>query len=278
MICITGGHGWFIGIEADGVEAVRVAVRENVKAGADVIKMMATGGVMTPGVDPLAAHFTPEELRSGVEEARRLGRKVATHALGSSGILAAVDAGVASIEHGFELDDAVIERMLEADVVLVPTLSAIGVCERVGYRGLSPELAERAARYADLHRASVRRFHRAGGRIALGTDAGTPLNHHGANVQELAFLTDLGMAAADALRAATSVGADLLGLADRGRLVAGAAADLLLVEGDITTSLDAIVDRRRHRLILKDGRDLRRELGRSGSTWTAPLPIDDAPF
>jgi imidazolonepropionase-like amidohydrolase len=203
---------------------------------------------------------------------------VATHALGSRGILAAIDAGVASIEHGFELPDAVIERMLEADVVLVPTLSAIGVCERIGYQGLAPELAERAARYADLHRASVRRFYRAGGRIALGTDAGTPLNHHGANVQELGFLTELGVAASDALRAATRVGADLLGLADRGRLVAGAAADLLLVEGDIATDLGPIVDRSRHRLILKDGRDVRRELPASSSTWAAPLPIDDAPF
>ncbi len=278
MICMTGGHGWFVGIEADGPLAVRTAVRENIKAGADLIKMMATGGVMTPGVDPLAAHFSLEEMRAGVDEARRLGRRVASHALGRDGILNAVEAGVTSIEHGFELPQDVIERIIEAGIALVPTLSAIGVVERVDYAGIPTELAERARRFADMHRASVLRFYRSGGRIAMGTDAGTPLNHHGANVQELGFMTALGIDSLDALRAATSSAADLLGLADRGRLKPLAAADLLIVKGEIATSLEPVIDLSSHRLVLKDGQDIRHLLPRAGHTWNRPLALDDSPF
>jgi imidazolonepropionase-like amidohydrolase len=278
MICMTGGHGWFVGIEADGALQVRAAIRANIKAGADVIKMMATGGVMTPGVDPLAAHFTLEELQAGVDEARRLGRKVASHALGQGGVLNAVAAGVASIEHGFELPDDVIRQMIEGQVTLVPTLSAIGVIERAAYAGIAPDLAERAQRFAEMHRASVLRFYRSGGRIAMGTDAGTPLNHHGANAQELGFMTALGISAPDALRAATSAAADLLGLADRGRLKPGAAADLLVVRGEIETDLSSVIDSSCHRLVLKDGQDVRRLLPRDAEFCSWPLALDDSPF
>lgn len=278
MICMTGGHGWFVGIEADGADAVRAAVRTNVKAGADVIKMMATGGVMTPGVDPLAAHYTREELCAGVSEARRLGRKVASHALGRVGILNAVHAGVDSIEHGFDLPPEVIEPMLQAGVFLVPTLSAIGVVERSGYQGIPAPLAERASRYAAMQRESVLRFYQSGGRIAMGTDAGTPLNHHGANAQELHFMTALGIRPTDALRAATSGAAELLGLSDRGRLRPEAAADLLIVKGDVKADLAPIIDPSRHRLLLKDGQDVRRMLPQVASSWSRPLTLDDSPF
>ena len=105
IVCMTGGHGWWIGREADGPDEVRKAVREQIKDGADVIKLMATGGVMTPGVEPGAAQLSEEELTAGVEEALKAGRRTASHAQGSSGILAAVRAGIHSIEHGFYMTD-----------------------------------------------------------------------------------------------------------------------------------------------------------------------------
>jgi imidazolonepropionase-like amidohydrolase len=278
MICITGGHGWFMAIEADGTDAVRAAVRTNVKAGADVIKLMATGGVMTPGVDPLAAHFTADEMNAAVDEARRLGRPATAHALGAPGIRNAVNAGVASVEHGFELDDELIQSMIDRDVVLVPTLSAIGVAERLGYKGFTPDLAERAARYFEMQRVSVKRFYDAGGRLAMGTDAGTPLNRHGENAQELVFMTALGVTPRDALIAATSSAADLCGLSDRGRLKTGAAADLIVVEGDLANEVAPLTDPAKRRLVLKDGEDVGRLLPERSTAWARPLSLEDSPF
>jgi imidazolonepropionase-like amidohydrolase len=276
MICITGGHGWFVGIEADGPDEVRRAVRTNLKAGADLIKLMATGGVMTPRIDPLTSHFGEAEMEAALDEAGNFGRKVACHALGAEGILRAVRAGASSIEHGFDLPDEVITAMVAAGVVLVPTLSAMGVVERVGYEGLPPDLARRAASFIEMQRVSVRRFHRAGGRIAMGTDAGTPLNFHGHNAQELEFLCELGLSIEDALRAATSIAADLCDLSDRGRLSAGHAADLVIVDGDLRRGLAPLTHRQGVRMVLKDGRQVDRDL--PTANHQEPLAFASTPF
>src|SRR5437763_2578396 len=127
VICMTGGHGAWIGREADGPEDVRKAVREQLKAGADCIKLIATGGVMTPGVNPGSQQLTDEELRAGIDEAHKAGRKAAAHAHGSAGIKAAVLAGVDSIEHGSFMTDEIISLSKERGTFLSATLgSALG--------------------------------------------------------------------------------------------------------------------------------------------------------
>ncbi|MBW1919198.1 MAG: amidohydrolase family protein, partial [Deltaproteobacteria bacterium] len=141
MICMTGGHGWPVGREADGPDEVRKAVRQQIKKGADLVKFMATGGVLTPGVEPGAAQLTEEELRAGIEEAHKAGRKTATHAMGTEGTLNALRAGIDSIEHGVYLDDQSVSLMVKQGVALVPTLSALYNIEAKGIEGGIPEYA-----------------------------------------------------------------------------------------------------------------------------------------
>lgn len=276
LICMTGGHGWYMGREADGPIDVVEAVRENVKAGADLIKFIATGGVATPNVDPLLAQLSLEELTAGVAEAARFGRKSAAHAQGAPGIRNAIDAGVASIEHGFQLTDELIEAMKKRGIYLVATLAAL---DRTLSRPevLPDYIREKARRFYDMHRDSVIRFYRAGGRLAMGTDAGTPFNFHGENVQELRLMTDLGVSPLDALRSATANAADLIGLADRGRVAQSFWADLLLVRGNPAEDIRAVSDRANHRLVLKAGIDVHATLGPPMKPAAARFPRLAAP-
>ena len=110
-ICMTGGHGWWIGRETDGPDDARKAVREQLKQGADVIKLIATGGVMTPGVEPGASQLTRDEMRAAIDEARKAGRRTAAHAQGSEGIADAVEAGITTVEHGIFLTEEIVARM-----------------------------------------------------------------------------------------------------------------------------------------------------------------------
>jgi imidazolonepropionase-like amidohydrolase len=143
-ICITGGHGWhLIGREADGADDVRKAVREQIKAGADVVKLFATGGVMTPGVDPNAAQLTLDEVRAAIEEARKAGRRTAAHAQGSDGIAHCLEGGITTIEHGIFLTEALCRRMAGDGVALVPTLIAPAAIARGGLAAGIPEFAVR---------------------------------------------------------------------------------------------------------------------------------------
>ncbi len=260
LICMTGGHGWYMGREADGPLDVATAVRENIKAGADLIKFIATGGVATPNVDPLLAQLTLEELAAGVAEAKRFGRKSTAHAQGAPGIRNAIDAGVASIEHGFQLTDELIADMKTRGVYLVATLAAL---DRTLSRpdAIPDYIAEKGRRFYDMHRDSVIRYYRAGGRLAMGTDAGTPFNFHGENVQELKLMADLGISPLDALRSATGNAADLVGFTDRGRIADGCWADLVLVRGNPAEDIRAVSDRANHRLVLKAGIDVHATLG-----------------
>src|ERR1043165_7269467 len=124
VITMTGGHGWDIGIESDGPDEVRKAARQNLKRGVDCLKCMATGGVLTPGVEPGAQQLGEDEMRAGIEEARKVGKRTATHAQGTEGIEAALRAGIDTVEHGIYLDEEAIEMMLARNVVFVPTLAA----------------------------------------------------------------------------------------------------------------------------------------------------------
>ena len=253
MICMTGGHGNRMGRVADGVDEVVKAVREQVHAGSDLVKIMATGGVMTPGVDPEDAHYSAEEIAAGIAEAKRFRRRTASHAQGAQGILNATRGGVTSIEHGIFMDDECCREMLERGTFLVPTLAALRNILDNEDAGIPDYVMEKAKRCATAHERSIRMFCEAGGRIALGTDAGTPFNLHGSNAAELKFMVDVGLSNVDALRAGTRNGADLMGQEDRGRIAEGVVADLLVVEGDPTTDIEAAADRGRHRRVTKAG-------------------------
>jgi len=218
----------------DGPDAMRVKVRQMIRAGADVIKVATSGGVLSPRDDPRHAHLRPAELEILVAEAEAAGVFVMAHAQAADGIKNAVRAGIRSIEHGIYLDDEAIELMLEHGTWLVPTLVAPGGVIDAAAQGVPvPEASVAKARQVvDIHQRSFSKAVAAGVRIAMGTDSGvTP---HGSNLRELALMADGGMEPAQVLAAATSSAAELMGLSDRlGTLEPGKLADVVLVRGDV---------------------------------------------
>jgi len=253
MICMTGGHGNRYGRVADGVDEVVKAVREQVHAGCDLIKIMATGGVMTPGVNPEDAHYSPEEIAAGIREGHRFHKHSASHAQGTAGILNAVRGGVDSIEHGIFMSDECIAEMIEAGTTLVPTLAAVHNIVKMKDHGIPAHAVEKAVRCHEAHQVSVAKFYKAGGIIAMGTDAGTPYNRHGENPRELALMADLGMAAMDILTFSTRNGHRLMRNAERGLIREGWFADLLLVDGDPLADIERVADTAHHRMVVKNG-------------------------
>lgn len=254
-ICMIGGHARFIGREVQGVEQVRQAVAAQVGAGAGVIKVIASGGVLTPGTSPDDAQMTPEELQAAVDEARRAGKKVAAHAHGASGMKQAIRAGVHSIEHATLMDDEAAALFQRHGVYMVPTLSALATtaaCKRGC--GVPDSALEKAKAMTKRHQTSFRLAHRRGLPIAMGTDAGTPFNFHGDNAQELERMVALGMTPMEAIVASTAAAADLLGMQDRiGTIARGKEADLVLVDGNVLTHIDWLRDRRRIAGVMKAG-------------------------
>jgi imidazolonepropionase-like amidohydrolase len=255
VVCMTGGHGWQFGREADGTDEIREAVREQLKAGADFIKMIATGGVMTKGVEPDVTQFSLEELLVGVEEARKAGRRTATHAQGTEGIKNSLWAGVNSIEHGFFLDDEAIELMLEMKAYLVPTLNAPYQIIKGGVkRGVPRYAVEKSKSVMKSHSQSVRRAYKAKIPIAMGTDAGTPFNCHGENLKEMELLVKAGMTPMEAVVATTKVASEVLGLEKKiGTLERGKLADLVIVDGDPLDDITLLQDKDRMLVIMKEG-------------------------
>ena len=255
MICMTGGHGWQIGLEVDGPDEVIKTARQQIKKGVDVVKFMATGGVMTPGVEPGAAQFTLEELKAGVDAAHRAFRKTAAHAQGREGIKNAVLAGIDSIEHGIYLDDEIIELMLAKGIFLVPTLSApINILAQGEKAGIPDHIVEKTRRVADTHFKSLIRAKEAGVKIAMGTDAGTPFNHHGRNASELRYLVENGFSAGEALISATSMAAELLGLLDTlGSISQNKLADIIVLEKNPLKDISVLDDPQNIWAIYKSG-------------------------
>jgi imidazolonepropionase-like amidohydrolase len=251
-VCMTGGHGNAIGREADGPDDARKAVREQLKAGADVIKLIATGGVMTPGVEPGSPQLTLEEMRAAIEEATKAGRRTAAHAQGSTGIADAIEAGITTIEHGIFLTDEIIAAMKRKGVFLVATLAAPAAISAGGLAaGIPDYMVRKSDAVVTAHVASFRRAHEAGARIAAGADSGTPLNPHGSLLPELELMVKYGMTPLQAIRSATSVAAEALGLGgETGCLAEGHAADLLAVTGDPAERIGALGD---VRLVLARG-------------------------
>lgn len=238
-ITITGGHGMEIGRIADGPDAVRAATREQVAVGAAVIKLFSTGGVLGEGAGPELAAYTPEETQAAVDEAHRAGIRITTHAHGAEGMRIAAEAGIDSIEHATLLDQQTIRVIKEKNVALVPTFSAL---RRILDNGgaLPARVMERARLVATKHQEGVRAAHKAGVRIAAGTDAGTPFNTHERFALELIYLTEAGLSRTEALVAATSTAADVVGRPKAGRIAAGSWADLLFVDGDPLRDLEVL--------------------------------------
>jgi imidazolonepropionase-like amidohydrolase len=233
VITMTGGHGHFIGREADGPDAVRRATRAELKAGAHFIKAMATGGVLTPGVEPDHSGLAEDELLWVARTAHSAGRRTACHAIGGAGIKNALRAGIDSIEHGFHLDDEALELAVGNGTFLVPTLVAIeSITANAGRPELPDWVIRKARTESGAHRAAFAAAVAAGVNIAAGTDAGTPFNPHGDLARELGLMVDYGMTPMQAIVAATANAARNLDLPEVGTIRDGLQADLILVAGD----------------------------------------------
>ncbi len=280
-LTITGGHGDFwmrSGNEfhvfpshpglpdgcCDGPEGVLLKVREVLRAGAEVIKICATGGVMSPTDQPDFTQFSPEELAVIVREAAyRGGVKVMAHAQGSEGIKNAVRAGVHSIEHGVYLDDEAIELMLERGTFLVPTMIApIAVLEAGEEGGMAGHAVTKARQVVEAQADSFRRAHKAGVKIAMGTDAG--VLPHGTNLRELGLMVDAGMTPMEALVATTRTAAECLGWHDRlGTVEAGKLADVIVTRADPLQDIRSLQNPDSIMLVIKDGQMVKDRPNRS---------------
>ena len=271
-LSITGGHGdgWMASGASfdlmppypgmpdaicDGVEEVRKKVREVLRAGAEVVKICSTGGVLSPTDHPEFTQFSPAELDVIVQEAAyRRGVKVMSHAQGLEGIKNAVRAGIHSIEHGIFLDDEVIDMMIERGTFLVPTLLApLAVVEIGESTGTMPEYGLRKAREAiDTHRESIARAYRAGVKIAMGTDAG--VMPHGTNLRELGLMCNIGMTPMESIVATTKVAAECLEWQDRlGTVEPGKLADIVVAGVDPLADIQALEDVNNIKVVMKDG-------------------------
>ena len=217
---------------ADGVDAVRHKVRENIKYGADVIKICATGGVMSKGDDPNASQYTREEMKAIVEEAHRLGRKVAAHAHGAEGVSWASDAGVDSIEHGHLMDDNSIATLKKNGTYIVPTLYLMDWNrENLAKRNAPDYVVHKMKDVSAVGQNNLKKAFAAGLKVAFGTDAA--VYPHGLNAHEFAVYVRLGMTPLQAIQTATINASDLLGWANKvGTLEAVKFADIIAVDGD----------------------------------------------
>ena len=230
---------------ADGVDEVRKAVRYQIKYGAQVIKVCASGGVMSLTGTAGAQHYSDEELRVIVDEAHRRGLKVAAHAHGDQGIRAAVEAGIDCIEHASLMSEDTMQLVLERGTFIVPTSY---LADGLDTSQASPELQAKAAEIFPIAKKTIARAIEAGVNIACGTDA--PAIPHGENARELWALVQRGMRPVDAIAAATVRSAELVDADDRGRLVPGLLADVIAVPGDPTEDITVTQD---VRFVMKGG-------------------------
>jgi imidazolonepropionase-like amidohydrolase len=266
---ITGGHcdnnllPWdyhasYEGV-ADGVEAVQHKVREVIKYGADLIKICATGGVMSKGDDPNASQFTLEEMKAIVAEAHRLGRKVAAHAHGAEGVRWASDAGVDSVEHGHLMDDASIATLKKNGTYLVPTLYLMDWHrENAAKNNLPDYIRKKMEMVSAQGQSNVKKAFQAGVKIGFGTDAA--VYPHGLNAHEFAVYVRLGMTPLQAIQTATINDADLLGWSDKvGTIEPGKWADLIAVDDD---PLQDITTLQRVKFVMKGGDVVKNEYGK----------------
>lgn len=247
--------------KADGIEEVRKKTREMLRAGAEVIKVHATGGVLSATDHPEFTQFSLEELQVIVEEAAfRKGVKVMAHAQGAEGIKQAVKAGIHSIEHGIFLDDEAIEMMKEHGTYLVPTLLApVAVLELAKETGMPDSAVQKARDAIEAHKKSFTKAYKAGVKIAMGTDAG--VMPHGTNLRELALMTEGGMTPMEAIVATTKTAAECLGWENElGTLEKGKLADLVVIKGNPLDDIASLSNAETIQLVIKDGKIVKNQI------------------
>lgn len=268
-LSITGGHcdndmlayQYHASAEgvADGIAAVQHKVRETIKYGADLIKICATGGVLSIGDNPQASQYTLEEMKAIVADAHRLGRKVAAHAHGAQGILWASEAGVDSVEHGSYIDDAGIAEMKKNGTYLVPTLY-LGdwFLENAAQLHVPPSMLAKAKEVMPAARKNIAHAFASGVKVAFGTDAA--VYPHGLNAHEFAVMVKLGLSPLQSIQAATVNAADLLGWSGKvGDLETGAWADIIAVDGDPLQDVTAL---EHVKFVMKGGAVVKNEYGK----------------
>ncbi len=244
---------------ADGVEAVQHKVREVIKYGADVIKICATGGVLSKGDDPNASQYTLEEMKAIVADAHRLGRKVAAHAHGAQGAQLASEAGVDSIEHGHLMDDASIATLKKNGTYIVPTLYLMDWNRENADKANLPDfLKAKMATVSAQGAKNLKRAFEAGVKVAFGTDAA--VYPHGLNAHEFAVYVRLGMTPLQAIRTATLNAADLLGWSGKvGSIEPGKWADIVAVDGD---PLSDVTTLQQVKFVMKGGEVVKNDYAR----------------
>ncbi len=266
-LSITGGHGTFLppwihmddnlnlGIFADGSEEVRKAVRSLIGSGVDVIKLLATGGVMDVVTTPGAQNYNFEEIKVAVEEAHKLGKKITAHVEGLSGAKDCIKAGIDSIDHGIELDDEAVQMMKEKGTFLIPTLLApYNIAEHGTKGGIAEYAVKKDLEVIERHKESFKRAYRTGVKIAMGTDTGTPFSKHGGNAKELELMVENGMTPMEAIMSTTRVASEAIGLEKSiGTLEKGKLADLIILDGDPLTDITLLQKKELIKLVMKEG-------------------------
>ena len=261
-LTITGGHGdmfshsameadWIAEV-CDGEDEVRKCARKRIKRRADNIKLMATGGGMSPG-PATVAQLNIAEMTAAVQEAVKNGICTAAHCIGEEGCFNAVEAGVRTIEHGTFLNEETIRRMSEKGTFLMSTLCAFRTIKYGATAGVPEEHLKKVEMFAQHHYVNLHKALEAGVKVGVGTDTGTPFNYHGENAYELECLTDNGMTPREAIKAATSVNAEALLQEDIGSLEPGKTADMLLVDGNPLLDITILQDKERIRKVYRDG-------------------------
>ncbi|MFA1819595.1 amidohydrolase family protein [Virgibacillus oceani] len=242
-LTMTGGHGSNTGRECDGPDECRKAAREQLKRGVDFIKLIATGGVMSPGNNAHETQLDEDEMAAAIAEAHKVGKKTAAHAHGAEGIKNAVRAGIDSIEHGSYLDDEGIDLMLENNTALVPTLSVDYFLFKYGKENVPQYAIDKAKRAKEARIKGFLNAWDAGVMIGIGTDAGTPLNPHYGTHREFISMVELGLKEIDVLSAGTINSAKIAGVdKEHGSLEKGKLANFIVLDKNPTQNINALKD------------------------------------
>ena len=258
LLTMTGGHGHFFGVEVDGADEARKAARVNLKKGVDNIKLVASGGVITPNVYPWSASLTVEEMEAAILEAKKAGKITAAHAQATEGIQNAIKAGVRTIEHGFWLDEYTCEMMIKNNVYFSPTLlAAHQILRYAEEKNIPAFIVDKIKAINEDHCKSFQLALKMGVKVICGSDSGTPFNFPGDTSIELELMHGLGASFDTCLLSATSMAAECLQLDSQvGVVKEGLFADLLVVSGDPRKDLKVL---RNPQMVFKEGKLINRE-------------------